>query len=46
VHHLSDFTEAAATARFSVANMNEWWHEEDRDKPPRLISFMLEKRGQ
>ena len=46
VHHLSDFTEAAARAGLSVANMNEWWHEEDRDKPPRLISFMLEKRGQ
>lgn len=46
VHHLSDFTGAAATAGFSVADMNEWWHEDDRDKPPRLVSFMLEKRGQ
>lgn len=45
VHHLSDFTSAAAGAGFSLAGMNEWWHEEDRDKPPRLVSFMLEKRG-
>lgn len=44
VHHLSEFTGAAAAAGFSLAGMNEWWHEEDRDKPPRLVSFMFEKR--
>ena len=45
VHHLSDFTGAAAAAGFSLAGMNEWWHVEDRDKPPRLVSFMFERRA-
>ena len=45
VHHLSEFTGAAAAAGFSLTGMNEWWHEEDRDKPPRLVSFMFEKRS-
>ncbi|MFS8085533.1 MAG: class I SAM-dependent methyltransferase [Acidobacteriota bacterium] len=45
VHHLFDFTGAAADAGFSLSSMKEWWHEEDRDKPPRLVSFMFEKQG-
>jgi len=45
VHHLSDFTDAAAHGGFSLTNMNEWWHEEDHTKPPRLVSFMFEKQG-
>ncbi len=44
VHRLSDFTDAAADNGLSVASMNEWWHEEDQDKPPRLVSFMFEKQ--
>lgn len=45
VHHLSDYTGAAAEARLSLTKMNEWWHEADIDKPPRLVSFMFEKQG-
>jgi ubiquinone/menaquinone biosynthesis C-methylase UbiE len=45
VHHVSDFTGAAANAGLSLAGTNEWWHEEDQGKPPRLVSFMFEKRG-
>ena len=45
VHHLSDFTGAAAHGGFSLTNMKEWWHEEDHNKPPRLVSFMFEKQG-
>jgi ubiquinone/menaquinone biosynthesis C-methylase UbiE len=44
VHHVSDFTGAATDAGFSLARMNEWWHEEDRHQPPRLVSFMFEKQ--
>lgn len=44
VHHLSDFTDAAAASRLSLAGVKEWWHEEDQDKPPRLVSFLFEKR--
>jgi malonyl-CoA O-methyltransferase len=43
VHHLSDFTSAAADNGLSLVSMKEWWHEEDQDKPPRLVSFMFMK---
>jgi ubiquinone/menaquinone biosynthesis C-methylase UbiE len=46
VHHFSDFTSAATAAGFSLGGVNEWWHEEDRNKPPRLVSFMLQKQKQ
>lgn len=45
VHHLSDFTEAARKNGLSLKSMNEWWHEEDLNKPPRLVSFLFEKRA-
>ena len=44
VHHLSDFTEGAAQNGLSVRSFREWWHEADQNKPPRLVSFMFEKR--
>ena len=43
VHHISDFLEAAAHQNLSLAEMREWWHEEDQDKPPRLVSFLFTK---
>jgi ubiquinone/menaquinone biosynthesis C-methylase UbiE len=46
VHHLSDFTSAAADHRLSLKSLREWWHEEDRNKPPRLVSFMFFKNAQ
>ena len=45
VHHLMDFTDAANDFGFSLQSMKEWWHEEDWNKPPRLVSFMFEKRS-
>ena len=45
VHHLTDFTDAANDCGFSLQSMKEWWHEEDWNKPPRLVSFMFEKRS-
>ncbi len=44
VHHLSDFTNSAVGNGFSLHSFSEWWHEADQDKPPRLVSFMFEKR--
>jgi ubiquinone/menaquinone biosynthesis C-methylase UbiE len=44
VHHISDFIEAAAANNLALASMKEWWHEEDQNKPPRLVSFMFERR--
>jgi malonyl-CoA O-methyltransferase len=41
VHNVTDFTDAAAQNGFSVQSIKEWWHKEDVDKPPRLISFLF-----
>lgn len=43
VHHLSDFTESAHANGLVLRMMKEWWHEEDQNKLPRLVSFMFEK---
>jgi len=44
VHHLSDYTAAAENNRLVLASVKEWWHADDKDKPPRLVSFLFEKR--
>ena len=43
VHHLSDFLEAAEQNGFLFRTMKEWWHKEDQNKTPRLVSFTFEK---
>lgn len=43
VHHLSDFTESARANGLLLRTMKEWWHEEDQNKLPRLVSFRFEK---
>jgi malonyl-CoA O-methyltransferase len=43
LHHLSDFTDAAAKSGLSLFSFREWWHETDQHKPPRLVSFMFQK---
>jgi len=43
VHHLSDYTTAAASNQLALDSLREWWHAEDKDKPPRLVSFLFEK---
>lgn len=45
VHHLTDFTNGAVAHGLSIISMKEWWHEDDRGKPPRLVSFMFEKNA-
>jgi ubiquinone/menaquinone biosynthesis C-methylase UbiE len=44
VHHLSDFTTAAGSQGLALLSIREWWHAEDQNKPPRLLSLILEKR--
>lgn len=44
VHHISEFLDAAAEAGFTLVSLKEWWHDDDRDTPPRLASFLWEKR--
>jgi ubiquinone/menaquinone biosynthesis C-methylase UbiE len=39
VHHVTDFTDAGANSGLSLQSIKEWWHTEDVNKTPRLISF-------
>jgi ubiquinone/menaquinone biosynthesis C-methylase UbiE len=41
-HHISDFINAAMANGFKLAKLNEYWHEADQSRPPRLISFIFE----
>ena len=41
VHHVSEFLDAAARAGFTLASLKEWWHADDREAPPRLVSFVF-----
>jgi len=43
VHHISDFFSAASNNGLRLVKLNEWWHEQDQGKPPRIISFLFEK---
>jgi ubiquinone/menaquinone biosynthesis C-methylase UbiE len=43
VHHISDFLDAAARNNLALLGLKEWWHAEDENRPPRLISFMFAK---
>jgi malonyl-CoA O-methyltransferase len=43
VHHLSDFLESAEQNGFLFRTMKEWWHDEDQNNTPRLVSLMFEK---
>jgi malonyl-CoA O-methyltransferase len=43
IHHISDFTDAAAANNLTLSQIKEWWHDEDQNKPPRLITFMFHK---
>ena len=45
VHHISDYLAAARAAGLVLTGFNEWWHADDYQKPPRLVSFMFEKAG-
>jgi ubiquinone/menaquinone biosynthesis C-methylase UbiE len=45
VHHISDFFEAGKNCGFTLKEFKEWWHEQDQNKAPRLVSFVFEKRS-
>ena len=42
-HHISEFIQAGTEQHFTLSKLNEFWHEEDQGKPPRLVSFLFEK---
>ena len=43
VHHVSDYFEAAVQHGFSCIQLKEWFDENDRTNPPRLVSFLFQK---
>jgi malonyl-CoA O-methyltransferase len=43
VHHISEFLNAATGSGLRLVKLNERWHAEDEDKPPRIVSFLFEK---
>ncbi|MCO5195245.1 MAG: class I SAM-dependent methyltransferase [Anaerolineae bacterium] len=43
VHHISDFLAAATANGLHLLELGEWWHADDVQKPPRLITFLFEK---
>lgn len=43
VHHISDFLKAAEKSGLSLVRLEEYWHEEDQNKPPRLLSLFFER---
>ncbi len=43
VHHVSDFTRAALTAGFQIERLDEWWHADDTQKAPRLLTLLSKK---
>ncbi len=44
VHHISDFLKAAEAVHLSLFHLNEYWHETDENKPPRILSLYFERR--
>lgn len=43
VHHISDFLDAADKNNLALVKLNEYWHEADQHKLPRIISFLFER---
>jgi malonyl-CoA O-methyltransferase len=44
VHHISSYLDAAHLAGLALKRLQEWWHPEDQNRHPRLVSFIFEKR--
>ncbi|MBJ6118077.1 class I SAM-dependent methyltransferase [Pontibacter sp. BT310] len=42
-HHISDFTQAAKQHGFIVADINEFFDNNDRSQPPRILTVLLQK---
>jgi len=45
VHHISDFLDAANKNGFELIQLKELWHENDQNKPPRLVTLMFKKNS-
>ena len=45
VHHISDFVNEAMDNGLKLIKLDEYWHETDQSKPPRIVSFSFEKQN-
>ena len=43
IHNISDFIAAADFSNLKLLTLKEWWHQNDKNNPPRLITFTFEK---
>jgi ubiquinone/menaquinone biosynthesis C-methylase UbiE len=43
-HHVSDFTKAASDHGLTLLHLDEHWHAQDQNKPPRILSLLFEKK--
>ena len=43
LHHVTDYTSAAAKAGLTIARIDEWFDEDERTATPRLMSFLFVK---
>jgi ubiquinone/menaquinone biosynthesis C-methylase UbiE len=44
VHHISDFTEGAKRNGFIINDLQEWFDDRDRERMPRLVSLLCQKK--
>jgi malonyl-CoA O-methyltransferase len=44
LHHISDFLNAASSGGLRLKKLDERWHMEDKNKPPRVLSLLFEKQ--
>jgi len=42
-HHISEFMNVAKAYSFALEDFQEWWHERDQGKPPRLATFLFRR---
>ncbi len=42
-HHISHFLKAALKNKLRLSVLDEWWHEDDAGKPPRLVTYLFQK---
>lgn len=43
VHHTSDYFNAAKASGLVLEDLHEWWHTQDQNKLPRLVTFVFAK---
>jgi malonyl-CoA O-methyltransferase len=44
IHHISDFLQMASNHDLALESLNEYWHETDQGKLPRVLSLIFERR--